>query len=205
MQAPSTEQLWLGGFYELAIAYEHSSDIVLDKALQAIWDFPDLQGCYLRPDVEPSGQQRVAPTLGALEAGGHLRGIVTVPNGKQVACGTFMVREEKGPTWLGFYMPMGALATAYDVGAYPFEQDGSSQSWREPLERWLAAIGEFVFAKSPYRLGLVGFEVSGMVSVEDLVVSGVPEKRWIGYLCPRDSKLFWYPTNQWHQTAQLAS
>src|SRR5438876_11008490 len=118
MQAIFTEQAWFGGFYELAMEYESWSERDLDGTLKAIWDFPGLQGCYLRHDIEPSQQQRVAPSLTTLEAGGHLRGIATLANGKQIACGTFLVREEVGPAWIGFYLPMGALSTAHDVGAY---------------------------------------------------------------------------------------
>jgi hypothetical protein len=205
MQAVFNEQAWFGGFYELAMEYEPWSEGNLDGALKAIWDFPDLQGCYLRHDIEPSQQQRVAPSLAMLEANVHLRGIATLADGKQIACGTYLVPDDAGPAWIGLYLPMGALSTAYDVGAYPFEQDTSSQRWREPLEKWLAAVGEFVFSRSAFRLGLVGFEVSGMVSAKDLLVPGVSEKRSIGYLYPTDKTLRWYPTNQWHQAPQLAS
>jgi hypothetical protein len=205
MQALFTEQVWLGGFYELAMEYEPWSEASLDEALRALWHFPDLEGCYPRPDIEPSEQQQITPSAARLEANGHLRGIATLPDGKKVACGTYLVREDLGPAWLGLYLPMGALATAYDVGAFPFTYDGASRTWREPLESWLAIIGESVYSQIGFRLGLVGFEVSGTMSANDLVVSGIPEKRSIGYLYPADNHLSWYPTNQWHQTPQLAS
>ena len=205
MQALFAERVWLGGFYELALKYESASDALLDKGLQRIWEFADLQGCYLRPDIEPSHQPRIAPSLAILKANGHLRGIATIPHGKQVACGNCLVCEEQGPAWVSLYLPLGGLATVYEVGAYPFEQTVSCRSWREPLEKWLAAVGEFVFSKVPFQLGLVGFEVSGMVSAEDLAVSGVPQKRSVGYLYVTDHHLSWYPTNQWHPTPEPAS
>jgi hypothetical protein len=205
MQALFTEQVWLGGFYELAMEYEPWSEASLNEALRALWHSPDLEGCYLRFDIEPSEQQRVTPSVARLEAPGHFYGIATLPDGKKVACGTFVVREERGSAWIGLYLPMGALATVYPVGAYPFEQDASSQAWREPLEKWLAGIGESVFSQIGFRLGLVGYEVSGTVSANDLLASGIPEKKLIGYLYPADNQLFWYPTNQWHQAHQVAS
>jgi hypothetical protein len=205
MQALFSEVIWLGGFYELALEYEPASDALLERALQAIWAFPDLQGCYLRPGVEPSQQQRLAPSLALLEENGHLRGIATLPQGRKVACGTYMVREEQGPAWVSLYLPMGALAKVYDAGAFPFESSGACHCWREPLDQWLAAVGEFVFSKVPFRLGLVGFEVSGTESAEDLAITGIPENRSIGLLYVTDHHLSWYPTNQWQQTPDPAS
>jgi len=205
MRATFTERVWLGGFYELALEYEPWSESLLEKALQRIWEFPDLQGCYLEPDVEPSHQVRVAPSLAMLDENGHLRGTATLLDGREVACGTYLVREEQGPAWVSLYLPMGTLATVYEVGAYPFEHTGSSRSWREPLEKRLAAVGEFVFSKVPFRLGLVGFEVSGMISAGDLALAGIPEKRSVGYLYVTDHHLSWYPTNQWHPTPDPVS
>jgi hypothetical protein len=188
---------WAGGFYELALAFAPPADQALDTALKVLWNLPGLQGCYVRSDVEPSAQPRIPPSLTALESAGHLRGIATLPNGKVVACGTYRVPEEGGSDWLGFYLPLGSLSTAYDVGGYPFQAGPASTSWRQPLEEWLAAIGQAVFAHAAFPLGLVGFEVSGEVSPQELRVSGVPESRARGYLVPTQGQLRWYPTNQW--------
>jgi hypothetical protein len=205
MAAIFTQEMWGGGFYELALEYGHSSKASLAEALQALWTRPDLQGCYLHADEDPSRQPRVAPDLGVLESGEHLRGVATLPNGIQVACGTYLVREQAGEAWIGLYLPMGALATAYNVGGFPFDQSDSSQDWRQPLEEWLAQIGQGVYLKSPFLAGLVGFEVSGAVSAEELSISGVPAKRCLGYLFPSAYKLTWYPTNQWLPSHLLAS
>jgi hypothetical protein len=188
---------WSGGFYELALEFAPGSDGPLDMALKTIWGLPFLQGCYLRSDLEPSQQPRVAPALATLESHGHPRGVARLPDGRSVACGTYLVREESGPDWLGFYVPMGALEAVYEVGGYPFEQDSDSQRWRESLEEWLAGIGTAVFPRAAFRIGLVGFEVSGDTSARELRDSGVPARRPMGLLYPEGNKLIWYPTNQW--------
>lgn len=205
MTAQFGQEAWSGGFYELAIEYEHASTDVFDAALKAIWTFPDLQGCYARSDEPPPNQPRVAPDLAKLENTGHLYGVAKLPSGAEVSCGTFVVREEGGSSWLGFYLPLGGLGAVYDIGAYPFDELAPSRVWREPLEEWLARIGQFVFAKAPFSLGLVGFEVSGTKEARDLASSGVPAKRSIGYLYPSANKLTWYPTNQWQPSSLLAS
>jgi len=204
MAASFTEETWTGGFYELALEYEHASREILEAALKAMWNFPDLRGCYLRPDESPSRQTRVAPDLAALESNGQLYGAARLPGGAEVACGAFLVQEEDDNAWLGFYVPLGALAKVFNVGAYPFDNDPASQAWREPLEDWLARIGQAVFTNAPFSLGLVGFEVSGTTSARQLALSEVPAKRSIGYLHATAKKLNWYPTNQW-QPSCLAS
>lgn len=198
-------ETWRGGFYELAPEYPSHVEELLDVALKAVWDAPGLEGCYLHAEIEPSEQDRVVPSLTLLVSVGHLRGIATLPNGKRVACGTFLVRKEGGSDWLGLYLPLGALAAAYDVKGYPFDNGASSQQWREPLANWLANIGRFVFSRAPFALGLVGFEVSGTVHAAELSLSEVENQRPIGYLYPTEDKLTWYPTNQWHQQPHLAS
>jgi hypothetical protein len=198
-------ETWHGGFYELAMEFGAEAESTLERALQALWEFPDLRGCYLRRDQEPSTQPRMAATFAAQASAGHLVGMATVPGGIRVACGTVLVREDNGNRWLDFYLPLGALAAAYDVGAYPFDENLASRQWREPLEKWLADIGQAVYAKTPFRLGLVGFEVSGTVSSHDLEKAGAPSQRFIGYLYPSTGTLTWYPTNQWQQQTLRAS
>jgi hypothetical protein len=193
----TAEETWRGGLYELAMEYAGGSDALLDAALRALWDVPGLQGCWLRRDAEPASQPRVAPALAGLVAGGHLLGMATLPNGQRVACGTFLVREDQGSDWLGFYVPVGAVGRVYDVGGYPFDGGLHSRAWREPVETWLAEIGRAVFAAAPFLLGVVGFEVSATVTAQDLSAQGLPAQRLDGYLLPAGDKLTFYPTNQW--------
>src|SRR5580765_7303716 len=110
MMSCFTTEAWSGGFYELAMEFGPCADQRLDEAVKAVWSVPGLEGCYLRPDVEPAEQQRIGPSLAAFESCGHLRGLATLPNGKQVACGMSPpIREEEGPIWIVLYVPMGAL------------------------------------------------------------------------------------------------
>jgi hypothetical protein len=191
-------ETWLGGFYELALEFGPESQESLQDALLAIWKTPGLDGCYLKADVEPADQARITPTIAALEAHGHLRGIATLPNRQQAACGTVLVREEQGPVWLVFYLPLGGLGAAYPVNGYPFDNTPASRTWREPLERWLADVGRAVFAHAPFRLGLIGMEVSGTLESREVSTTGIPRHRFISYLFPEPGGVSCYPTNQWH-------
>jgi hypothetical protein len=182
---------WNGGFYELAIELGPRSDERLRTALEMIWQYDGLDGCYEDSRAEPSNQPRLMPSLEIRQLG-----IATLPNGRQLACGSFTVREDNGTDWIGFYLPMGALASVYDVGAYPFG-DETSRTWREPLDDWLTQIAGVVFAAVPFSLALVGHEVSGMAYAEEIRNTGMLAERWVGYLWREGERLVWYPPTRY--------
>ncbi len=180
----TAESAWFGGFYELALEVGPRSDDRLRAALAAVWSHPDLDGCYTDCFREPADQPRLMPTW--LEDGSHLLGVARLPNGLRVACGTCMIREENGgPDWLYLYLPLGSLGNAYPVGGFPFGSEADWPGpWRDEVEDWLAEVGQWVAQSASFRLGLIGFEVSGQAYAADLAVQGVPAERFVGYLWP---------------------
>jgi hypothetical protein len=189
-------ETWLGGYYELAIELGSRSDERLLAALTAVWADPDLDGVYLSRDVEPSQQQRLAITAELLQVS-HLQGLARLPNGATIACGTVFIREDDGPDWLCLYVPMGALGTAYSVGGYPFEPDvANSHQWRDVVDPWLAGIGSRVYDQVAYRLGLIGFEVSGEMYADDIAASGVPAYHYPGVLWPTSGAVTYHPSTE---------
>ncbi len=186
---------WVGGFYELAIELGERDDARLEEALRVVWSTPEVEGPWPRPGraVAPEAS-RVEPGLAALEeAGGHLAGRARLPSGARVVCGTCVVREIDGPDWLVLYLPLGALG-AIDprVGGYPFSHVRRSLEWREPLDAWLRAIGESVFAEVPFELGAIGFEVSGEVYAAQLRAE-VPRQHDEAYLLRVGAGLRYHP------------
>ena len=190
------DDVWNGGYYELAIEIGPTSDQRLRTALTTIWSHPTLQGCYRDRRQEPDEQQQLNPQNDEVELEGHLQGIARLPNGIEVACGTCTIREENGSDWLDLYIPMGALSEGYEVETYPFGESGEySEDWQRPVEDWLVAIGHHVFSQVKFALALIGFEVSGDYYAEEIENQGVPEQRFIGYLWPAGEKLTYYPRN----------
>lgn len=204
--APDT---WHGGYYELALELGPRSDERLIAAHRAVWEHPQIAGCYEDWRIEPTEQPRLDPRDDLLL--GSLYGIAHLPDGKSLPAGTFIVRESDGPNgeflsvadgsellpdWLGFYIPTGTLAAVYPIGSWPFGSDEASRVWREPLNQWLADVGTHVYRRARFRLGLVGFEASGRTYASDLAREGIPEERWMGYLWPEQAQLQWYPANR---------
>jgi len=189
---------WSGGFYELAIELGHTSDQRLQRALSTLWRAAAIQGCYGRRDREPGEQDVIACTVASLGEFGLLRGTVRLPAGPRIVCGCVAVREDGGPDWLDFFLPMGALARVdRRVGGFPFGRDGSPASleWRRPIDDWLATIAHAIFGVVGFRLGLIGFEQSGMTSAAELH-GRVPAERWAGYLLPADGLPRYEPANR---------
>jgi hypothetical protein len=189
-------EAWVGGFYELALETGERSDERLYAALRAVWAHPDLEGCYLRRDIEPHQQKKVDPSIQHIHSGFHLQGVATLPNNYRIACGTVPVREDEGVDWLEFYLPMGSLGSAYDLGGYPFGSF-SYEEGRKPVEDWLSKMGQFVYQIAKFELGLVGFDVSGETYSSEINASGIPEERITGHLWPEGDNLVYYPTNKW--------
>jgi hypothetical protein len=191
-------ETWKGAFYELAIELGPRSDERLQLALRAIWQTPCLTGCYTDRKREPQEQDRVEPSIVNLMIQGHLLGIAILPDNQQIPCGTVAIREQEGPDWVVFYVPLGALVQIYNqVGGFFGTDHPKSRCWREPLENWLAEIGPGVFSTVQFSLGLIGCEVSGLTYASEVNQAGVPEERGIGYLWPTGERIKYFPTNKW--------
>lgn len=200
------DENWSGGFYELSIELGERDDSRLEKALLAVWRHASVQGCFA-PEYQffsgstPArlvGHNPVSLSLRSLEGLGHLRGVVELPDERQIVCGTVAIREDDGPDWLDFYLPLGALGrTDPRVRGFPFGDDYGVATfpWRQPIDHWLADIGSRVHDEVPYRLGLIGCEVSGEVYADQLV-AGVPDEHDIGYLLPLNGKLAYREANR---------
>jgi hypothetical protein len=186
---------WVGGFYELALELGPADDERLDAAIRAVCTHTGVVGWYALGDRRPVAEERLACTWESMARHGQLRGIVQLPSGEQVVCGLVVVREEGGsyePDWLDFYIPLGALGRIDSrVGGYPFGDFAESLEWRRQLDDWLADLGRRVYANVPYRLGLVGVEVSGEMYADELA-SGVPTSRANGLLIPEGKEIGYY-------------
>jgi hypothetical protein len=189
---------WCGGFYELSLEIGDTSDERLQLALSSLWQAAAVDGCYGDRDREPGEQGEVPCTVPSLVRLGHLLGTVLLPSGHRVVCGCVAVREDDGPDWLDFYLPLGALERVdRRIGGFPFDENSgqASLAWRHSLDRWLATVGTDVFGDVQFRLGLIGFEASGSTCAQQLDGTA-PEERWAGYLMPVDASLRFEPANR---------
>jgi hypothetical protein len=186
---------WHGGVYELTMELGPPDDARFLEALTTLWSDPALAGPYADNDREPEEQERVAITAAALERS-SLYGVATLPNGLRCACASYAVRGD-GDDWLDISLPLASLGDIYPVGGYPFERGEQGQRWREPLDARFRAIGERIFARVPFRLGIIGFEVSGLTSARELAESGIPDPTYVSYLVPEGDGVRFVPVNRW--------
>jgi hypothetical protein len=186
---------WTGGFYELAIELGPRDDARLQAALDVLGRVNGADG-YFAAHGPSAGRQHL--TLDGITRSGHLRGVTALPTGARVVCGVFAIREDEGPDWLVFYLPLEALCRVdRRIGGFPFDERSGPESlvWREPLDDWLVGIGRAVFSEVPFELGLVGFETSGEAYARDLA-AGAPPERWSGFLLPEGDRLSYSPANR---------
>ncbi len=197
------DENWHGGYYELAIDLGRRSDPDSDgrvsAALATLWSDPRLEGCYLDRWRRRTDQERVEPKLTDPEEPHPLYGVAHLPGGGDVVCVTHIVRENSGDApqdWIDLSLPTGALGQVDKrLGGYPFEEDDSSLTWRAPIDEWFVSIAASVFEVAPFKVALIGCEVSGDPAAETFG-AGLPDERWIGYVIPHgDAVRFVPPTH----------
>jgi hypothetical protein len=182
---------WEGGTHELTLVYRHVAEATLASGREAIWSFPDLEGCWRRRDREPARQARVSPRAVGLET--TLYGMALIPGAGRVACETFVTREDDGLDLLQLILPIGSLGAVLPLGDYPFD-DGGDLSWRDALDGWLCRLAEHVRQSVPFERALVGW-LDGQPDALPEAPGEVPAERWIGYLVPGPDGLAWHPPN----------
>jgi uncharacterized RDD family membrane protein YckC len=190
---------WDGGAFELRLIFDpgaaDTSAYEL-SAWSALWSHPSLEGCVPDRFPEPGSQTRIAPQIAAQHRGRPWYGVATLPTGMRTGCRAhlFDSSEPADPPEIHFGVPMGALAGAYPVGAYPIA-DGLPLAWRSEVSAWLAEIAQAVYNQAPFRFGMIEHEAT-LDGVTTTAVRKVPGMRWEGYLWPDDGLLHWYPPTE---------
>jgi len=126
-------------------------------------------------------------------------GVATLAQGPRTVCIASALREDDGagPDWLKLGFPMGALVRVLaDVGVYPYRGDrwDPTVPWRRSLDDWLADVGRTVYAAAPFRLGLIGFEVGGLLPIDPAYLDPAAA-RPVGLLVPAADSLTYLPAS----------
>lgn len=190
------EDNWHGSYYELAIQIGSRDDDAADErlraALRAAWSDPTLDGWYLDRWMDPEAQQRVSPENLSLEHG-NVYGWANPPLGRLV-CSTHIVREEgeEACDWLDLCLPTGALGRIEPRMGHPIGGE-DSRSWREPLDEWFVSIARRVARKAPFRVAIIGEEVSGLGHIADQS----PSQRGVSVVMATATGVEWSPPDRW--------
>jgi hypothetical protein len=169
---------WDGGYYELAIEYSPGgNDEQVERALNALWTSPQLQGPWLHKD--DLGQ----PPVKISTESWQLYGTLSLPENKIVGCATFTIREEDGSDWLNLCVPTAMLAS---LNWYYDRTSGIGYSSRLKLvDATYAEIADRVHTVAPFQFAELGLEVSGE-HYEATLTSGqmLASGGYSGYLLP---------------------
>ncbi len=172
-----------------------SSNIFIDEVLLNLWAIPVLNGCFLRIDTEPDKQEKYSP--GEIDHQGHMYGVASLPNGKRSCCGSYWADFENNGCWLSLYIPIGSLASAYDMGAYPFQaNEPGTSNWIVEINNWFVNIAKKIHPIAKFEIGIIGFEVD-FFDVEKILATGIPSERWVGFLVVKNNQLEWFPPTRY--------
>ncbi len=173
------QELWYGGFYELAIELgDAGDDQKIACALAEVWSQPRIAGPFEKCDIEPYEQK---PTRILLEPRHYYGTIECVPL-HPVCCGTCMIQEDaesEGSSWLILYIPYEALhrIIGYSEGS-PIVNETFV-----PVIDMFRAIALAVYRRCGFKLALIGHEISGDFYADTLTTHDIPCS-YCGFLLP---------------------
>jgi hypothetical protein len=107
-----------------------------------------LAGPVASADEEPSDQTPVEPEATApLE----LYGVLSLPDGGQTPCATFVWRSETGDE-VTFAIPIGSLGRSWpEIGGFPFGTTAiKAEAWEPRLEQHLFRLAGHLHARVPF-------------------------------------------------------
>jgi hypothetical protein len=190
MQLFTAPEAWYGSTFELTLDLGRaaSADRFL-AATDALWSHPLLDGCYLDAEREPAEQARVAPSdilpgLTPDTGVSTLRGVATLPNRARTVClstALMFPRDEEGSDQLILALPLGALARAYPIGAYPID-DQTPLDWRPALEDWMTDLASRAWEPGRVRIATIGAGTAPYFQADAVLKHGIPTERWEAYL-----------------------
>jgi hypothetical protein len=181
---------WTGGYYEIEV---HLSATQLASAVVALWQFPDLRGCYLDCDREPAGQDTV--DAAEISHDEQTFGVATLGPHGAVACVSFTRLFEDGTALLSLCFPLGSLAGVLPVGGFPFGRE-ENRGWRDVVDQWLVSLGRHVFRHVELDLAVIGFEIAEPYTASHPDVSATASRRFDTFLVRRGGDLALLPRTE---------
>ncbi len=156
------EENWHGTHYELCFELGPTGDDALAiRALRGLWHFPQLRG----PWAERSGFGSEVDEGVLTLAPASLYGCLRVDGETELGCNSYLIRVEGESDWLDLSIPVGMLELRFSVSD-PLEIN--TNPWLGTLDSLLASIASHLFEKAPFRLAILGEEVSGIRSADEL-------------------------------------
>ncbi len=190
----SASGVW-GDFFELDIDLGAPAVETLQRAALALWDHPDLEGCWTENKIEPVRASAVRPeawTRYIGQEGGVCYGLARVPGIGVTPCLVSLCIGSDYMT-MQLCLSMKAIGSVVRVGAYPFD-DGTPTDWIIPTSAWLAGVASVVHQASPLVVGVIGWE-GDSGEAKRFRTEGVPQERWVGYVVPSGKEVEYYPPN----------
>lgn len=156
---------WIGGFYELSIEFHpDGDDSRLNNALLVLQDCDFFKGLWLsRENFE--ALQVSLPINIEPDSVNQFYGILSLDYSDASPCLVSIIRINGESDWLDISIPQSYLEKKYDL-EYPLSK-GYNPTLRQVDELFIK-LAETIYNKAPFDLAMIGEEVSGYTTQENI-------------------------------------
>ena len=153
-------ETWHGSAFDLGLEYRPTAeDQLFLRAVETLWRHPALTGPWPRRE-EYGNSIQITPDMLPRDSTLSLYGVLRLPDGREAACSSFVVRPNDEPDSLSFGLPSGMLERLFPVSHNPMGVKGNP--WLREIEDMLADIAAWVYGVAPFELAVLGEEAAAI-------------------------------------------
>jgi hypothetical protein len=152
--------IWHGLYFELGLEYRFGGeDRLVLRAAEALWRYPALTGPW--PSREAFGNPiQITPDMLPRDNMLSLYGVLELPDGREAACSSWVVRPNDGSDSLCLCLSGGMLERLFSVAYNPMSV--KTNPWLGEIEGLLTDIAAWVYGAAPFELAVLGEEAAAL-------------------------------------------
>lgn len=158
---------WIGGFYELSIEFHPVGDSNrLNQALITLQNLGFFNGLW-REKQDFKSDSISLPINIEEKSVNQFYGTLILSDGNALPCLISVIRIEDESDWLDISIPQASLGLFYP-NKYPLSKE--LNPWLVKVEEIFIRIAETIYNHSPFELAMIGEEISGYTTQEEITL-----------------------------------
>lgn len=168
----SNRENWIGGFYELSIEFPPVGDSnTLNQALITLQNLEFFNGLW--QEIQDFQSDSISLPINIEdESVNQFYGTLLLPDENTLPCLISVIRIEDKLDWLDLSIPQASFDLFYPC-KYPLSKE--LNPWLVKVEEIFIRIAETIYTHAPFELALIGEEISGYTTQEEITLEDLGE------------------------------